>query len=227
MLVFFVASGISQSMKKLFISFAVAFSLLAFSSVANAQTPKPVVVPGEECNSPKDFIESLNDTVKGIVDDKKISDADKTEKLSEMFRKYVNINWIGRFVLGQNWRSLKPAQQTEYLKAYEDYLLRSYVPIFKEYKGQTVEFLSATQLKRPGEYIVATKIISSDEPDILVSYRIKKDASCFQVYDMVVEGVSLLNTQRQDFGSIFARKGYAELIAILKSKVAEPTPEAK
>ena len=109
----------------------------------------------------------------------------------------------------------------------EDYLLRSYVPIFKEYKGQTVEFLSATQLKRPGEFTVATKIISSDEPDILVSYRIKKDASCFQVYDMVAEGVSLLNTQRQDFGSIFARKGYAELIAILKSKVAEPTPEAK
>jgi len=179
------------------------------------------------CDVPKNFIDSLNKIVVDTVADTKLSDAQKTEHLSDMFRDYVNIQWIGRFVLAQNWRSLKPAQQTEYLQAYENYLLRTYIPIFKEYKDVKVEFLSATPLKNPAEYMVATRVVRVDEPEIQISYRIKKDASCFKVYDMVAEGVSMLNTQRQDFTSIFANNGYKELVRILKSKVGDPTPDAK
>ena len=211
-------------MKKLFIIAVVA--VVAFGANSASAANNAPLAATSECDVPKNFIDSLNNKVTSVVTDKNKSDDEKTTILSDMFRDYVNIQWIGRFVLAQNWRSLKPAQQTEYLKAYEDYLLRTYVPIFKEYKGQSVEFISATPLRKPAEYMVATKIISAGEPEIQVSYRIKKDAACFKVYDIVAEGVSMLNTQRQDFLSIFSRKGYAELIKILKSKVAAPTPVA-
>jgi len=206
-------------MKKILVIAVLAGFMFGINS-ANATDNAPLAATAE-CDVPKNFIDSLNAKVTKIVTDEKKSDDEKTEILSDMFRDYVNIQWIGRFVLAQNWRSLKPAQQTEYLQAYEDYLLRTYVPIFKEYKGQKVEFVSATPLRNPAEFMVATKIISAGEPEVQVSYRIKKDAACFKVYDIVAEGVSMLNTQRQDFGSIFARKGYAELINILKSKVTQ------
>lgn len=174
-----------------------------------------------QCDTPQNFVQSMNDTVTSTVLNEKFSEEGKTKFLAGIFRDYVDIQWIGKFVIGRNWRSLEKKQQDEYLEAYEDYLIARYVPIFKDYRGEKVEFVSSTPLKRKNEFLVATKVIAEGEPEIGVTYRVKKGDKCFMVYDIVAEGVSMLNTQRQDFSSIYSRKGFEELMSILRNKAAE------
>lgn len=206
-------------MKKLVLTFAFAISALFvaadFSSAAEIQ-----------CDTPQNYVQSMNDVVTSTIVNKDSSDTEKTEILSKLLVENIDTQWIGRFVLGANWRSIKADQQKDYLKAYEDYLIYTYVPIFKDYRGEKVEYISAKPLNRKEEFMVATKITRVDEPEVQVSYRIQKKGKCFRVYDIVAEGVSMLNTQRQDFSSIFTRKGYDELMNILKSKVTTNQEQA-
>lgn len=196
-------------------------AVLAASIAVGSYTTSNAARVEINCEVPRTFVESVNDSVTGIIVDKSTSDAKKTQLLSELLNDYINIDWIGRFVLGRNWRSLDETQQTEYLKAYKEYILHTYVPIFKQYRGEYAEFISAKPLKRPEEFLVATKIVSPNDPDVAVTYRIQKTGACFKVYDIIAEGVSLINTQRQDFSSIFQRKGFDELLSILRSKSAK------
>lgn len=209
-------------MKKLALTIALASSVIFAAENAHAASEI-------QCDTPKSYVQSVNDVVTNTILDKDKSDADKTKILADLLVQNIDTQWIGRFVLGNNWRALNPEQQKAYLQAYEDYLVATYVPIFKDYRGEKVEYISAKPLKRKEEYLLATKITRVDEPEVQVSYRIQKKGECYRVYDIVAEGVSMLNTQRQDFSSIYTRKGYDELMKILKNKVsieASPVPTA-
>lgn len=198
-------------MKKFTTIFALAIFLFAAGATAQAESKI-------NCTGPKEFVDSMDDLVISTILDKSTDEATKTKILAKFFRDYVNIEWIGKFVMGRNWRGLEETQQKQYLLAYEDYLIATYVPIFKDYNGEKMEFISSTPLKRENEFLVSTKIVSEGSPDINAKYRVKKKDGCFKVYDIVAEGVSMLNTQRQDFSSIYSRKGYDELMRILRSK---------
>lgn len=212
-------------MKKLFTLGFVAFALsLAICSAAFASEKVFEKVEAKsECTDTTKYVEALNQSVADIVANVGNDDAKKTELLTEVFKKNVNIGWIARFVLGKNWRGLSKQQQDDYLSGYENYILQSYVPVFKEYKGEKVEVLQTKKLNDRGEFLITTKVNRIEEPEVQVAYRVRKDADCFRVYDIVAEGVSLLNTQRQDFSSVVNRSGFDELVKMLKNKkAAEP-----
>lgn len=188
----------------------IAFLLLFSSEVVNAHAI--------ECSEGGAFVESLSSDVIKITANDKLSFSQKEIDLTNIFKSRVDTDWMGKFALGRNWRSIKEDQQKEYLSAYQSYLINTYVPKFKAYKNQQVIIVGTTPLKRDGESLVETKVSSAGEPDISLTYRVRKDDACFVIRDIVAEGVSLINTQRQDFSSTYRNKGFDKLVALLKSK---------
>lgn len=154
------------------------------------------------------------------------SDKSETAKLGDLealFRSSVDVNWVGQFVMGRNWRSLEDEQKVAYLKNYEKFLIKHYTANFKEYtKGTTFKINQSRPLQRKGQYLVTMSIQQSGAPQpIMVDYRVRESENKYSVIDIVVEGVSLLNTQRAEFSSVVQRKGADYLIKQLANRAAK------
>lgn len=161
----------------------------------------------------KAFVDSVAKQVLEVVKTD-ASPLDKQHKLEGIFSDKVDLNFIGKFVLGKHWREASPAQQTSYMAAYKPFILKNYASKLTKYSGQTYD------LKNPrddGEASVVTMVIhDTNGSDVNVDYRVQNS----KIVDIVVEGVSLLTTQRSEFNSIVENKGIDGLIDALKKQVA-------
>lgn len=177
------------------------------------------------CANPQKFVEGLSGDVIKVIESKS-SEAGKEAQLTSLFKRNVNTNWMGKFVLGRNWKELTPAQQNKYLSKYSDYLVASYVPTFKKYSGEKITVGSVKQLEKDGEFVVHTTIARPEKESVIVNYRVKKEGACYKINDIVAEGISLLNAQRQDFSSVFSSKGFDGLMESLDRKINAPAVAA-
>ncbi len=152
----------------------------------------------------------------------KDADAVKQTKLEQMFTEIVDTDWIGRFVIGSNWNKMKPDQQADYLSTYRRFLVKHYTSNFKEYsEGTTFKVMKSRPIGAKDQYLVSMSIKQADNPQpINMDYRLKQTGTEFKVIDIVVEGVSLLATQRSEFASVIQRGGVDKLMTLLKKKAA-------
>lgn len=166
----------------------------------------------------RDFAEKTANEAVEVLSSEKSENA-KVGELEKLFVKTVDTDWIGRFVLGKHWRDLDDAQQKSYLKSYQDFLVKHYTANFQEYtKGTQFEITRSKTLKK-GQYMVSMDINRPTNPQpVKVDYRLREKSGKFGIIDIVVEGVSLLNTQRSEFSSVVQRKGVDHLIEQLKSR---------
>ena len=163
-----------------------------------------------------EFVHSVSDKTLQIISSK-INDKEKEKQLIELFEDSVDINWIGRFALGRYWNDISEETRSDYLKSYRAYLLASYIPKFRQYTNQ--EFVLKGVYEESGEYIVKTEIKNPDGADIRVDYKIRiSQGGSYKIFDIAAEGISLITTQRADFGSILARNGVKKLIKLLDKK---------
>lgn len=205
-------------MKKLTFLVA-AVSLALFTANAN------INASAADCSSPQKYVESLSNDVVNVIKSG-AADKAKEDKLTGIFKSVVDSNWMGKFVMGRNWKGLTEDQQKTYLGKYSQYLIASYVPIFREYSGEKVAVNSAKSLEKEGDFMVDTLIDRPGKESVVVNYRVRKAGSCYKVTDILAEGISLINTQRQDFNAVFTRKGYDGLIDSLNAKIAAPQAAA-
>lgn len=176
----------------------------------------PAAAFGYECKSPEVFAKSVSADVVKIVESPS-SDDTKEKQLKAMFDEIVDTERMAKFSLGKNYRNLKPEEQSEFKEVYHNFIMATYIPSFKKYNGEKVEVIN-TKTAGAGDVIVSTKILGKSGPETLINYRLARKGACYKVADIIAEGVSLINTQRQDFDSVISRKGYPELVTLLKSR---------
>jgi phospholipid transport system substrate-binding protein len=178
-----------------------------------------LVAPAYADDAPKAqiFVDKVASDVLVLVQDEKIAVEDKKSKLNKVFIDVVDVAYVAKFVLGRHWRTATPAQQQAYLSAYGPFLINNYVARLTKYTGQTFKI---TGSQPTGDaYIVSTQLLDPKGPPILVDYRVRQDAGdVFKVIDIVVEGVSLLATQRSEFNSVVSNNGVDFLIQALQKK---------
>ncbi len=149
------------------------------------------------------------------------SDASETSKVSQLedlFVSTVDTNWIGRFVVSQYWNDLEEAEKTDYLAAYKDFLVKHYTSNFQEYADGTTFKITNARALNDGQYRIAMNIIRPRAQPVKVDYRLHQANGGYRIIDIIVEGVSLLNTQRSEFKSVIQRDGVTGLTKKLKAK---------
>lgn len=142
--------------------------------------------------------------------------AGKQAQLETLFKQSVDIPWIARFVLGRHWNSATPAQQQQYVANYETFLVRNYTKRLTQYTDEGYKVTGVRQ-ESGGTYAVSVEITQPDGPSIYTDYRIRDTNGSLKVVDIVIEGVSLVTTQRSEFDSVVQRKGLDFLIGRLAS----------
>jgi phospholipid transport system substrate-binding protein len=201
-------------MKKLVNPVAMFLILAVFSLLT---WPVTAIAASEE--EAKTYARTIGDKVLAVLDDQTLSDDLKLEKLEALFVDVVDVKWVGRFVLGPSWRQATPEQQQAYLDAYGAFLVKHYTSNFAEYGGETF-VVTRARTERENEFFVRTEIQrTGGQPPVLVDYRLRADQdNGFKVFDIIVEGVSLISTQRSEFASVVNRQGLNKLVDLLKTK---------
>jgi phospholipid transport system substrate-binding protein len=147
-----------------------------------------------------------------------ISEQQREERFRSLLRDHFDLQAIGKWVLGRYWRNATTAEREEYLKLFEELIVKTYANRFREYTGEQLTIQDAI----PGgdeDAIVHSEIIRPNgAPPIRVDWRVRLPDGDYKVVDVVVEGVSMSQTQRSEFGSVIRRNGgdIKGLLAALK-----------
>ena len=136
----------------------------------------------------------------------KVPRAERLMRFRQLFQADFDGPGIARFVLGRYWRSASEQEQQEYLKLFEDYVVLVYGTRLSKFNGETFKLLGS-RTDESGT-IVSTDIISpSGEAPIKVDWRLIADHGSFKINDVIIEGISMLVTQRSEFASVIQRHG--------------------
>ena len=153
-------------------------------------------------SDPKQFItEVVNEAKKILVDAN--SQAYKEKKLSEIALKAADINGIGYYTLGKYRKELSDEQLEEYLTLFEKYFLKSFTSRLTDYSDPKIEVIGVDILN-PKYTIVRSLLLATDKkPEVKIDWRIyTKNPDKPLIRDLIVEGLSLARTQKEEFASV-------------------------
>ncbi len=198
--------NIVKLIKKIFISLSLVIMIL-HSSIAEEK---------------QKLIEFVNNTAKQVITviESTNTNSQKEQNLSDIFCNSVDITWMAKFALGKYYKKIHQTELEEYLIAYKNFMISTYVSKFSEYNGVNFDIESVKYISN-SQYIVSTKILNKKYTSkyISIAYRIKMTDNHFLIRDIVAEDISLILGQRSDFNSILAKESIASLIQRLKEKI--------
>jgi phospholipid transport system substrate-binding protein len=124
-------------------------------------------------------------------------------------------------VLGRYWRGASDAQRKQFTEEFKSLLTNTYAAVFRRYANQTVTVLATQAGGSSDRAVVPTTIKSAGEQDIRVDYRVRQTRGEWLVYDVVVDGISLLINYRSEYSNFLQRNSLDKLINRLQDKNAE------
>ena len=125
---------------------------------------------------------------------------------------------LSRRTLGREWKKMKPAQQKEFVKLFKELLQGVYADRLMAYSDQKIMFDKETMLKK-GRAEVQSYLQTSDGKKIPLFYRLTDKSGSWKVYDVIIEGVSMVKNYRTQFKQILSKGSPDKLIETLRKKV--------
>ena len=151
---------------------------------------------------PDIFVQStVNRASKLLGDD--ISKGEKIEKLKSIAKETVDIKGIGFYTLGAKRKSLNNDEKNEYTKLFEEYFLKSFSSRLAEYTNPEIDVINKDKLNENYTIVNSILIATDERPEINIDWRIyTKDPNNPLIRDLIIEGLSLARTQKEEFASV-------------------------
>ena len=167
---------------------------------------------------PAEFIQGLADEAISVLSDRRGTIDERERKFRTVLRDDFAMKKIGRFATGKYWRQMNNDQKQQYQDLFEEWILKTYSIRFGGYSGETVNVLRTIKAGAT-DVFVRTRIDSSKRRSLKVDWRVRRINDKFKIIDVVVEGVSMLVTQKAEFGAVLRQRGVDGLITILRSQL--------
>lgn len=179
-------------------------------------------MPGQGLAGPAtDQVKGTVDHVINILTDPALKSEQKTKERRAKLRKTVlerfDFSEMSKRSMGRYWNERTPEERTDFVRLFTDLLERAYIDRVEGYTGEQIFYLEETA---DGNYSeVRTKIVTKRNQEIPISYRLQRADSKWEVYDIVIEGVSLVNNYRTQFSKIIRTSSYQDLVKKMQAKV--------
>jgi len=164
------------------------------------------------------FIVSLADDAISSLTSKTLTEKERQKQFRVLLNSYFDINGIGKWALGRYWRKTSKSERSEYLVLFENLIVSTYANRFSQY---TKEKLTVKGSSSRGKFaLVKSQINGGKEKPIRIEWRVTFPDGNYKIFDIVVEGVSMVRTQRSEFSSVIRRNGgkISVLLAALRKK---------
>jgi phospholipid transport system substrate-binding protein len=171
---------------------------------------------------PTDNIRVTIDKIIAILTDPELKAPEKADERRKLIRRVADerFDWheMSRRTLARHWKDRTDKEKEEFVPLFADLLERTYMNRVENYSGERVVY-NGEKIK--GKYsLVSVTVFTSKEIEIPVEYRLQKKSDEWLIYDVSIEGVSLVNNYRTQFNSIILNSSYEGLVEKLKDKVA-------
>ena len=144
--------------------------------------------------------------------------AAREDRLRVILAERFDMSGIGRFVIGRYWKQASEEQRQDYQEAFADYVVATYARRLGGYAGETLEITGETKAGDDGA-LVATRIVRPGAPPIPAEWRvITGEDGTAKIVDVVVEGLSMSITQREEFAAVARQHGVEGLIHVLHAR---------
>jgi len=171
--------------------------------------------------SPMDEIKQTTNKILSIVTNPAFNAPSKTEEREKLIRQAVDerFDWeeMARRSLAIHWAKRTPEERKQFVHLFADLVERTYLKKVEDYSGEKV--LYEGEIEEEGYATVRVKIVTKRGEDIPVEYRLKQERDNWFIYDVSIEGVSLVNNYRIQFHSIISQSSYENLVRRLREKV--------
>ena len=175
-----------MSFKKILIIFS-----LLILSISNSQSIEPDV-----------FVQSTVNRASEILS-KNISKDEKIQKLKNIAKETVDIRGVGFYSLGSARKNLNNNQKKKYIELFESYFLKSFSSRLAEYTNPEIDVISKEVLNENYTIVNSLLVGTSERPEVKIDWRIyTKNSDNPQIRDLIIEGLSLARTQKEEFTSI-------------------------
>jgi|TARA_B110000263_G_C15196052_1_gene458379 phospholipid transport system substrate-binding protein len=153
-------------------------------------------------NDPKEFISEIVAEAKSILAATNTKEY-KTQKLSEVALKTVDIKGVGFYSLGKYKKNLTDSQLSEYLVLFEKYFLKSFTSRLTDYSDPKIDVIE-TEVLNPKYTIVKSVLLATEKrPEVKIEWRVyTKNPEKILIRDLIIEGLSLARTQKEEFASV-------------------------
>ena len=168
------------------------------------------------------FIQTTGQDLVAAINDTRSDLATRRAHVAAVLRKAVDIDGVGRFILGRWWRQATPAEQAEYIKLFEETLIRNLSARFGEYQG--VRFsLGRSQQRTEDDVLVNTIIERPNSAPFALDWRVGEIGGHPKVVDVIAEGTSLRLTQRSEYSSVIQQNNGAvsALLVAMKRQIQQ------
>ena len=163
------------------------------------------------------------DVLDSVKADKQLQAGDRKKALAlaeEKILPHVDFREAALLAMGKSWQTASPAQQTEVVNEFRSMLVRIYSNAIDVYRGQTLRVLPLRLPQGATDVTVRNQYLREGRPPVPVEYAMRKTPEGWKIYDIAIEGVSLVLTYRAEFEQITRTSGIDGLIKRLKEKNA-------
>ena len=176
------------------------------------------------------FASSAKDTVEAQINKmlarmqessfKALSRDAKIDEIEKIIAEVFDFEELSRRTLGRDWKKFTPEQQKEFIGLFQQVLQNVYADRILAYTSEKIEFGKETELKK-GRVEVESYIITTDNKKVPLFYRMTNKSGEWKVYDVVIEGISMVKNYRGQFREILKTKKPEDLLQTLRGKAKE------
>ncbi len=181
--------------------------------------PRPAAAAGS--GDPAVFVREFSAQAIGVLADHGLSGAHRQQAFRELLTAGFDVRAISRFVLGRYWRKATEAERAEFTGLFEDLIVATYSKKFSDYSGQTLR-VEAIREESERTAAVTSRILGQTGEPIRIDWRLLRRGGSWRIVDVVVEGMSMVLSQRSEYAAVIKAGGgrIEGLLVKLRAKTA-------
>lgn len=161
------------------------------------------------------FVQKMGDKALSSLTAPELPTAERERRVRDLLRSNFDVDMIGRAAMGVHWRTATEKERGEYLRLFESMIVRTYAQRFAEYSGQSFK-VGTSSPAGTKDILVSSQIIQKNGPPVSIGWRLRGSAGQMKIIDVLVEGISMMVTQRSDFDAVI-QSGGGKVSALLQS----------
>ena len=169
----------------------------------------------------ENFIRQMGNKAFASLSEGGISDDQRTERFKALLEEAFDLPRIARFTLGRYWRVATDDEKSEYVALFEKFIILAYATRFQDLSGKKFMVLQSRDISA-NQSLVLSEIVIPNQPAVKINWRVRSKEEKHKITDVMVEGISMSVTQRDEFVSVIRQTGgkVAGLINALRKKTS-------
>lgn len=199
----------------------------ALTCLAGGLLGAPPLAAAPDVDGARAFIADLGQRAVDVLGDETLGKAREREELYRLLEQGFDLEMLARLAAGRSWREMSTQQQETFRRVFNTYILDTYSQRLASYSGEELR-IDRAQAVSDSDVMVQATVLSQAYPPWRMDWRVRHRDGAFKVVDVLIEGVSMVVTQRNEFNAVVQARGVDGLTELLRERIRQAggTPPA-